>query len=168
MKNFWISRRNDILIRLLFLVCGLTFHLKLHIIELQTKTMVFIRITKSNRKTPTVPFIPKGFSARWGLVLAGLELFIKPLANAMSYHICCDGQCKRKHCIHLYHLLPHFMESDGRHLQNTTSFAISQWIQYAKRAAVHTHSGSCCLPIFYFAYSTARLSRMTLTLIWPG
>lgn len=86
--------------------------------------MVFIRITKSNRKTPTVPFIPKGFSARWGLVLAGLELFIKPLANAMSYHICCDGQCKRKHCIHLYHLLPHFMESDGRHLQNTTSFAI--------------------------------------------
>lgn len=46
------------------LVCGLTFHLKLHIIELQTKTMVFIRITKSNRKTPTVPFIPKGFSAR--------------------------------------------------------------------------------------------------------
>lgn len=60
------------------------------------------------------------------------------------------------------------MESDGRLLQNTTSFAISQWIQYAKRAAVHTHSGSCCLPIFYFAYSTARLSRMTLTLIWPG
>lgn len=60
------------------------------------------------------------------------------------------------------------MESDGRLLQNTTSFAISQWIQYAKRAAVHTHSGSCCLSIFYFAYSTARLSRMTLTLIWPG
>lgn len=60
------------------------------------------------------------------------------------------------------------MESDGRLLQNATSFAISQWIQYAKRAAVHTHSGSCCLSIFYFAYSTARLSRMTLTLIWPG
>ena len=60
------------------------------------------------------------------------------------------------------------MESDGQLLQNTTSFAISQWIQYAKRAAVHTHSGSCYLPIFYFAYSTARLSRMTLTLIWPG
>lgn len=60
------------------------------------------------------------------------------------------------------------MESDGRLLQNTTSFAISQWIQYAKRAAVHTHSGSCYLSIFYFAYSTARLSRMTLTLIWPG
>ena len=60
------------------------------------------------------------------------------------------------------------MESDDRLLQNTTSFAISQWIQYAKRAAVHTHSGSCYLPIFYFAYSTARLSRMTLTLIWPG
>ena len=60
------------------------------------------------------------------------------------------------------------MESDDRLLQNTTSLAISQWIQYAKRAAVHTHSGSCYLPIFYFAYSTARLSRMTLTLIWPG
>ena len=60
------------------------------------------------------------------------------------------------------------MESDGRLLQNATSLAISQWIQYAKRAAVHTHSGSCYLPIFYFAYSTARLSRMTLTLIWPG
>jgi hypothetical protein len=60
------------------------------------------------------------------------------------------------------------MESDGRLLQNATSFTISQWIQYAKRAAVHTHSGSCYLPIFYFAYSTARLSRMTLTLIWPG
>ncbi len=60
------------------------------------------------------------------------------------------------------------MELDGRLLQNATSFTISQWIQYAKRAAVHTHSGSCCLPIFYFAYSTARLSRMTLTLIWPG
>lgn len=60
------------------------------------------------------------------------------------------------------------MESDGRLLQNATSFTISQWIQYAKRAAVHTHSGSCYLSIFYFAYSTARLSRMTLTLIWPG
>ena len=30
---------------------------------------------------------------------------------------------------------------------------------------MHTHSGSCYLSIFYFAYSTARLSRMTLTLI---
>ena len=40
--------------------------------------------------------------------------------------------------------------------------------RYTKRAAVHTHSGSCYLSIFYFAYSTARLSRMTLTLIWPG
>ena len=60
------------------------------------------------------------------------------------------------------------MESDVQLLQNVTSFTISQWIQYAKRAAVHTHSGSCYLPIFYFAYSTARLSRMTLTLIWPG
>ena len=75
--------------------------------------MVFIRITKSNRKTPTVPFIPKGFSARQGLVLAGLELLIKPLANAMSYHICCDGQRKGNYVLHEIHLLSMKMGRSG-------------------------------------------------------
>jgi hypothetical protein len=30
------------------------------------------------------------------------------------------------------------------------------------------HSPGRCLFVPYFAYSTARVSRMTVTLIWPG
>ena len=47
-------------------------------------------------KRPTVLRIPRGRFAYQGLVLTGLKLFVKPLANAMSHNIGCDGQNERR------------------------------------------------------------------------
>lgn len=47
-------------------------------------------------KTPHGTANTAGRFAYQGLVLTGLKLFVKPLANAMSHNIGCDGQNRMK------------------------------------------------------------------------
>lgn len=47
-------------------------------------------------KTPHGTANTAGRFAYQGLVLTGLKLFVKPLANAMSRNIGCDGQNERR------------------------------------------------------------------------
>lgn len=44
----------------------------------------------SSKTPPVVTY--RGRFACGEFVLTGLELFVKPLANAMSHYISCDGQ----------------------------------------------------------------------------
>lgn len=47
-------------------------------------------------KTPHGTANTAGRFAYQGLVLTGLKPFVKPLANAMSHNIGCDGQNERR------------------------------------------------------------------------
>ena len=47
-------------------------------------------------KTPHGTANTAGRFAYQGLVLTGLKLFVKPVANAMSHNIGCDGQNERR------------------------------------------------------------------------
>lgn len=63
-------------------------------------------ITITTHKCPPV-FQHRGAFACYGLVLAAFEeLFIKPLAEVVRHHTCCDGQHEGCYLIHEYHLLP--------------------------------------------------------------
>ena len=60
-------------------------------------------------KTPHGTANTAGRFAYQGLVLTGLELLVKPLADAVSNYICCDGQNKSGQSIHMcIHPLPQF------------------------------------------------------------
>ena len=78
-------------------------------------------------KTPHGTANTAGRFAYQGLVLTGLKLFVKPLANAMSHNIGCDGQNEGKECLHRFFTpFPNLMESEGRHLQDTIKFDETQ------------------------------------------
>ena len=60
-------------------------------------------------------------------MLTGLELLVKPLADAVSNYICCDGQNEGKECLHRFFTpFPNLMESEGRHLKNIIKFDKAQ------------------------------------------
>ncbi|MDR4045769.1 MAG: hypothetical protein Q3W92_06720, partial [Gemmiger sp.] len=46
--------------------------------------------------------------------------------------------------------------------------ASTGYINAYTKCRTHTRCGICFIRFGYFAYSVARLSRITLTLIWPG
>ena len=148
----------------------LTFSLWLHIIEVQMRMTVAIHITKWATRNPCGTVNTEGVSCCLGV-------------SACQPWTVRQATCR---CSKLLYLLrrtaqmkiwspflspPSPYNGVGRptlsEYHKFRRFAMNPW-EYVKRAAVHTHSGSCSFSIFYFAYSTARLSRMTLTLIWPG
>ena len=53
-------------------------------------------------KTPHGTANTAGRFAYQGLVLTGLKLFVKPLVNAVSNYIGCDGQNEGKECLHRF------------------------------------------------------------------
>ena len=65
-------------------------------------------------KTPHGTANTAGRFAYQGLVLTGLELLVKPLADAVSNYICCDGQNESRNTRHLSHPLPNKMGGQGR------------------------------------------------------
>ena len=93
-------------------------------------------------KTPHGTANTAGRFAYQGLVLTGLKLFVKPLVNAVSNYIGCDGQNEGKECLHRFFTpFPNLMESEGRHLQDTIKFDETQ-----EKAAVQLQN---CTAAFY-------------------
>ena len=82
--------------------------------------------TNEQNRSPTV-LQYRGASVLRGSVLTGLKLFVKPLVNAVSNYIGCDGQNEGKECLHRFFTpFPNLMESEGRHLQDTIKFDETQ------------------------------------------
>ena len=76
----------------------------------------------NKQKAPSVLRIPKGLSVCQGLVFAGLEQVIQPLADVIADHTCRNGQYKGKNRVHFGS--PPFADKLGevRQLQDTINF----------------------------------------------
>ena len=69
------------------------------------------------------------------LVLTAREASVKPLADVMRDHICCDGHDQRRYILHIFTSLPVKMGGVGRRI-SITYFSAKR---YNKTPAVHSH-----------------------------
>ena len=92
-----------------------------------------ICFTYAKRKPP--PGVPAPKGGLLYLVLTAREASVKPLADVMRDHICCDGHDQRRYILHIFTSLPVKMGGVGRRI-SITYFSAKR---YNKTPAVHPH-----------------------------
>ena len=90
-----------------------------------------ICFTYAKRKPP--PGVPAPKGGLLYLVLTAREASVKPLADVMRDHICCDGHDQRRYILHIFTSLPVKMGGVGRRI-SITYFSAKR---YNKTPAVH-------------------------------
>ena len=90
-----------------------------------------ICFTYAKRKPP--PGVPAPKGGLLYLVLTAREPSVKPLADVMRDHICCDGHDQRRYILHIFTSLPVKMGGVGRKA-SITYFSTKRYIK-SKRAS---------------------------------
>ena len=125
---------------------SLTFAEDPRIMKSQRK-IVFQTFGLTNKqKAPSVLRIPKGLSVCQGLVFAGLEQVIQPLADVIADHTCRNGQYKGKNRVHFGS--PPLQISSGKSGSYRIPHISTLDNQKTKPEAPHGAPGFCVVLVF--------------------